>query len=565
MPRLLYASLIITLCIGTSRSWLPAAEPHFKFRNASEKTGLAPLVAGVQGHGAAWGDVNGDGKLDLYLGTFNSAGPVNMLLLGGEGEFKLDPSEVPRIATRSTGIVMADLDNDGDLDLYVSSMPANAGSKLAARLGHELLGCTLFRNEGAGKFTNISANNGACPQAFGGRSVAVLDFDGDGLLDLLVGEDPLSGYNGSKTASSRLFRNEGKLQFKDVSRSSGLPADIPGLGVAAGDCNNDGWPDLFLACSGEAGNRLFLNNGKGKFREAPDSREVFAWPTARGDNMVCGVTFGDVNRDGLLDILLGQHYERPWLEPVANRLYLNQGVNNGVPAFVDVTEKVGLAALPMKSPHVEIQDFDNDGWPDIYCSQVKFDKQGMPHPMIFHHQGLRNKLPQFQNNALAVNDFPTAEDQAVKRTGTFFDKMIADGKIIYTAAGPSGDYDNDGRLDLFLANWWTESPSLLLHNETSGGHWLDVQVEGAKGVNRQGIGSRVNIYPAGRLGDSSALLGAREIATGYGYASGQPAIAHFGLGDLLSIDVEVVLPHGKGTLTHKNVKANQRVTISQEE
>src|SRR5690606_35862380 len=110
----------------------------------------------------------------------------------------------------------ADLDNDGDLDLYVTSMPVLADSKLGMKEGHACNGCTLFRNDGDGKFTDISEGNGACPAAFGGRSVAALDFDGDGLLDLLVGEDPIPGYNGSKTKTSRLFRNLGKLKFEDV-------------------------------------------------------------------------------------------------------------------------------------------------------------------------------------------------------------------------------------------------------------------------------------------------------------------------------------------------------------
>src|SRR5690606_19240013 len=149
----------------------------------------------------------------------------------------------------------------------------------------------LFRNDGDGKFVDISAGNGACPDAFGGRSVAVLDFDGDGLLDLLVGEDPFPGYNGSTTHSSRLFKNLGDLKFADVSAEVGLTPDIAGLGVAAADVNNDTWPDFFLA----SGNRLLLNDGRGKFKEAPGSQEVFHWPDSKGDNMVCGVCMADVN------------------------------------------------------------------------------------------------------------------------------------------------------------------------------------------------------------------------------------------------------------------------------
>jgi enediyne biosynthesis protein E4 len=102
----------------------------------------------------------------------------------------------------------------------------------------------------------------------------------------------------------------------------------------------------------------------------------------------------------------------------------------------------------------------------------------------------------------------------------------------------------------------------LLRNETSAGGWLDVAVEGPEGVNRMGVGSQVRVYEAGKLGQPAALLGTREIAVGYGYASGQEAIAHFGLGAADKCDLEVVLPHGRGKLERRGVKANQRVTIS---
>src|SRR5206468_935424 len=155
-------------------------------------------------------------------------------------------------------------------------------------------------------------------------------------------------------------------------------------------------------------------------------------------------------------------------------------------------------------------------------------------------------VPRFRDDAWAVNDFPTDEDKGIKRSGQLFDKLLKEKKIIYMAAGPSADFDRDGKLDLFLANWWIESRSLLLKNETPGGNWLDVRVAGRDGVNCMGIGARVNIYRAGKLGQPDSLLGCREIAAGYGYCSGQEAIAHFGLGTEQTVDCQVILPHGKG-------------------
>ncbi len=522
----------------------------FVFRDAGGDAGLFPHIAGIQGHGAAWGDVDGDGFLDLYAGTFHKEGTKpNLLFRNVGGKFRLDGQKSLQISARTTGVVFADFDNDGDLDLYVGSMP---------KPEQGLAGCAIFRNDGSGAFTDVSKENGACPAAFGGRSATVLDFDGDGLLDILTGEDPLTGYNGSPTKSSRLFRNKGALQFEDVSRGAGLPADVPGYGVTAADVNNDGWPDFFIVSS--AGNVLFLNDGRGHFREAPGTRDVFAWKDAGGDNMVCGICFGDVNRDGLPDVVIGQHFEAPWQKPVANRLYLHRGIRDGIPSFEDVTVAAGLVPLALKAPHVEIQDFDNDGWPDISVSVVKF-RDGRPYPVIFKHLGLLNRLPHFRADALAVNDFPTDEDRAIKRSGDFFKKVLSDHKIIYTAPGPAGDYDNDGRLDFFLPSWWPKARSLLLHNETPGGNWLQIQLEGAKGINRNGIGARVRVYPAGKAGDAGALLGCHELSAASGYASGHAAIAHFGLGSESLVDVEIILPHGKGVVTRKGVKVNQRVTV----
>lgn len=531
------------------------SQPLFVFEDVGEEAGLLPDAAGIAGHGAVWGDVDGDGWPDLYVGAFGSkpyASKPNQFFRNREGKFELDEQEALRVVGRANGGVFADFDNDGDLDLYTTNHAIkgrNADARHFEEPNH------LFRNDGQGRFTDVSSSSGACPTGMAARSATVLDFDGDGLLDLLVGECFFQGGD----SRSKLFRNLGGLKFQNVTTEVGLPEQATGFGVAAGDVNGDTWPDVFLS-GRHHGNRLFLNDGRGRFREAK-SNSLFQWDNyASGDDTTCGVCLGDVNRDGRVDIVVGSHFSHPWrMGGVAVRLYLNRGVKDGEPAFDDVTDEAGLKPLPMKSPHVELQDFDNDGWPDLYTSIVKFRGQE-PHPLIFKNLGRRG-VPKFQDSALAVNDFPTAEDLAIAGSGKFFDKMIADKKIIYTAPGPSADFDRDGRLDLFLANWWVESPSLLLRNNTPAGNWLDVLVSGPEGVNRMGIGAQVRLYQAGKLGQAEALLGMREIAAGYGYASGQEAAAHFGLGDAQTCDVEVILPHNRGRLERRAVAANQRLTI----
>ena len=556
MRAVIVTRLFALLAFGTLATVTIAQQP-LVFKDAGDEAGLFPAVGKIAGHGVAWGDVDGDGWPDLYVGAFGGApygSKPNQFFRNAKGKFELDPQPQMRVLGRANGGVFADFDNDGDLDLYATNHAIDGGKKEPhyAEPNH------LFRNEGGGKFTDVSKESNCCPVGIAARSACVTDYDGDGLLDLVVGECFFQGGQ----SRSRLYRNAGNFKFENVSQSAGLPVQLTGFGVASGDVNGDSWPDLYFA-GRHHGARLFLNDGKGHFTELPKDRGEFAWKQYETpDDTVCGCTFGDVNRDGLVDILIGSHCDRPWFTGgVPVRLFLNRGIASGLPKFEDVTEKVGLIPLPLKSPHVEIQDFDNDGWPDIYTSIVKYDSKGHPHPVIFRGLGIKDGLPQFKTDALAVNDFPTEADKKDGNVGPFFDRMLKEHKIVYTAPGPSGDYNRDGKLDLFLANWWVEDRSLLLKNETQGGHWLEVAVEGSKGTNRQGIGAVVRIYPAGKLGDAASLLGQKEIAVGYGYASGQEAIAHFGLGDLKNCDVEVILPHGKGLIQKKDVAGDQRIVV----
>ncbi len=548
--------VVITLLPLVGTVW---AESPFSFRDVGDETGLFPAVAEIAGHGIGWGDINNDGWPDLYVGTFGGhpyGSKPNQLFINRKGKFELDTQQHLRVLGRANGAVFADLDNDGDLDLYTTNHAIDGKAYGQPHYGEPN---HLFRNEGDGKLTDVSTDSGTCPPGIAARSVAAVDYDGDGLVDLFVGECFFQGGE----SRTRLYRNRGGLKFDNVTAAVGLPEKLTGFGVAAGDVNGDGWPDL-LAGGRHHGNRLFVNDKQGRFREVPKSHASFDFTYKdTPDDTACGVCFGDVNRDGRADIVIGSHFDRPWWTGgVAVRLYLNRGESDGWPRFEDVTERVGLTPLPMKSPHVEVQDFDNDGWPDIYTSIVKF-RGAETHPVIFRNLGVGGGLPSFQESALAVNDFPTDEDRKMESVGPFFDKMELEHKIVYTAPGPSCDFDRDGRIDLFLGNWWVKQRSLLLKNETKAGNWLQVSVTGRDGVNRNGLGAVVRVYPAGKLGQPDALWCAREIAVGYGYASGQEALAHIGLAGMDACDVEIVLPHGKGRIERKDVKANQLVKIEQ--
>jgi hypothetical protein len=210
-----------------------------------------------------------------------------------------------------------------------------------------------------------------------------------------------------------------------------------------------------------------------------------------------------------------------------------------MPVFRDVSREVGLPErLGTKSPHVEIQDFDNDGWPDLYFSAAWLDPDGSVTPLVFRNTGIDHGLPRF-----------------VPLRG-----ISSDGPNVYFPAGPSGDYDADGRLDLFLSNWFRGNHARLLRNVSPQNRWLQVSVAGRSATNRMGVGTKVYVYKAGELDREEGLLGAREIATGYGFAGAQPALAHFGLGSQANVDLAMVFPNGTRSV-RRNVAGNQRLSV----
>ena len=494
----------------------PATGGAVAWEETTALFGLVDPLIGMHGHAAAWGDVNGDHRADLVVGTFanrqvdayqvrGAEGPSpDVLLLGGD-QFQLVPGFSDELA-RTSASVFADLDQDSDLDLI---MIRNAGSNEEFQRPS-----TVFENRDG---QLVPAVDLPVPQGFSGRSVAVADFDGDADLDLLVAEDRFGD------SGTRLLFNEGGFRFVDRTDERGIPTGQFGLGVAIADLNDDGSPDLFVG----GVQQVYLNHGDGFF-EAVDS-SVFAWSPNGEEDDVAGIAIADLDRNGWPDIVIGQHFNstvnRDRLAPV--RLFLHQGLDpEGHPLFIESTEESGLVPLPTKAPHVEVADLDNDGWPDLLTTASSNAGEEMA---VFRSLGMVGGVLRFESPQ------GLGDDQ-------------------YWVAGPTADIDRDGRLDVFLVEWEPALPSRLFRNTSPAGHWLEVSMAGPM----TGVGSTVAVYGSGHLGQPSALLGLQEISVGVGYGAGRQPIAHFGLGETDRVDLIIVTPDGQESELH-DVPADQHL------
>ena len=487
----------------------PCIGGELSFDDVTAEAGLAgPLALWRVSHGAAWGDVDGDGRPDLYLGAFadrplyDSPDPPipNPLFLNRPDGFVLSEETAVRFEgrhARTTMALFADLDNDGDLDLVAGNNPQH---KLSP-------GSALFENVGNGRFRDATPDPPPWPAGWSVRNVSALDINRDGLLDLVL-TDGLYAHMRSGNGRLLVLENRGGWEFVEAGAAYGFPvARTAGLGMAVGDINNDGRFDIFVAND----NRLFVSTVEGKYRSA--SLDVF--PKAHREFLPCGAVFGDLNGDDLLDMVLTVHDT-----PGEYHAYLNRGIRDGVPALEKFLEgrfppEGAASGLPVKAGQVSLTDMDNDGLRDIVITVTYLDDRDRLQPFVLRNLGTRGTEPAF--------DVPP-HGRATS----------------YYCPAPLADYDRDGRVDMFLAAWFDDQPNILFRNTTRGGHWLRVRVNGdGNTLNTMGIGSIVRIYEAGHAGEMDRLLGRHDMSIGNGYSSGEEAVAHFGLGRLDACDVVV--------------------------
>lgn len=285
--------------------------------------------------------------------------------------------------------------------------------------------------------------------------LATFDYDGDGLIDIyFLNGAPLRGASSEKPPRNALYRNEGNCRFTDVTEHAGVGDTGYGLGVAAGDWNNDGWPDLYVNNFGA--NVFYRNNGDGTFTDVTKSAGV-----DNGNRVAGGVSFMDIDNDGNLDLYVSNYvkftYERH--DEITRRGVVVSGPvdfdadpdtlfrSNGDGTFTDVSDESGIAAHHGTGMGLVAADYDNDGDTDLFICNDTMENY------FFENDGKGN----FEEIALLNG---TAFNYSGQQQGS----MGAD----------CADYDNDGLLDLFMTNYQEEMP--VMYRNLGDGLLEDVTV-----------------------------------------------------------------------------------------
>jgi len=523
------------------------------FVDVAAKAGLvAPIIYGGQesnkyiiesdGCGCAFLDYDNDGWMDIFLlsGTRlegNPPGATNRLYKNNRDGTFTDVTEKAGLQAVgwANGVCVADYNNDGFDDIFCTYFGQNM----------------LFRNNGDGTFTEATKAAGLLnDKPRWGAGCAFLDYDRDGNLDLFVSNyvhfsferAPVSGANsncnfhgvpvecgprGLPTGMHSLYRNNGDGTFTDVSQQAGISqfTKCYGMTVVAADLDEDGWPDIYVACDSTP-SLLFMNNHDGTFREEGVLRGV-ALSDDGEEQAGMGVGVGDYDLDGHLDLFKTHFADDSCV------LYHNDGKGN----FDDVTRS---SRIGVETRYVcwgaGMVDLDNDGYPDLFMVT------GNVYPEV------ERKLAQY----------PYKTPRAVFRNlgNRSFEELIDVAGPGVAAAHSSrgcafGDFDNDGDVDILIVNM-NEPPSLLRNDVQGKQNWIKVKLEGVKS-NRSAIGARVIARYNGKAQAQCVLS-----QSSY-YSCNDPRL-HFGLGGSPFADLEVHWPSG-GSESFRHIRANQLITL----
>jgi len=469
----------------------------------------------IMAGGAALLDLEDDGDLDVYLVQSGGLAPDtpedargNALFANdGRGHFEdVSAESGARDPKYGMGAASGDADGDGDADLLVT----NVGTD------------TLLLNQGSGKFRAASDAAGLAHAGWS-TSAAFVDLDRDGALDLFIarylewtpsGElvcmdslgrrDYCSPQNYKTPARDLVYRNAGDGRFLDVSRSSGVWAEAAtGLGLACGDVDDDGWLDVFVANDGMA-NHLWRNAGDFTFENV--AMLAGCGVDSNGQTKAgMGILVVDLDDDLDLDILVCN------LKGESDSFYRNDGGY-----FTDRTAAAALAAVskPFTRFGVAFGDFDQDGLRDLYMANGRVERQA---------ESLAED-PYAEPNLLLRASEPARFAEVFPRGGT------AGVEIETSRAVAQGDLDGDGALDLLVVN--KDGPARLLLNRVEGrGRALALRVREKSGA--AALGARLTL----RVGERTLR---RDVQSAFGYLTGHSPLVHVGLGDQQEVTSVVV-------------------------
>jgi len=543
-PLLVFAAVGILLGQKAAPVATPAISPLPQFEDVTQKSGidfrqsfgekdLSSILEGA-GSGCVWIDYNNDGLLDLYVvsgryipGITDHSAPdgkdaTNHLYRNNGNGTFTDVTATAGVAGKGFGVGVTAGDFDNDGNEDLYVTNYNSA--------------ILYHNNGNGTFTDVTAKAGV-ENPFFGTGAAFVDYDRDGRLDLFVGNylnfDPkyrqyytaqhYPGPLGYAPETNRLFHNNGDGTFTDVSKASGI-ASQPGraMGITVGDYDNDGWPDIYIA-NDTMPSFLYHNNRNGTFTDVASDLYV-AYGQNGEASTAMGPIFGDYNNDGWQDLFVSDaHF---------HRFYQNPGKAGG--AFQDVTNASGVGAVSGQFVGWGdgFFDFDNDGWKDLFI---------LNGGMVW--------LVPMPSSLLRNNGNGSFTDVSL-HAGDFFRKQIVGRGACFA------DYDNDGYIDAFVTT--LGGKGILLHNTPPPGkrnHWLTIKLVGTRS-NRDGYGASLEAI-------AGSLHQFVQSTSESGYLSQNDPRPHFGLGAATTVDTLIIRWPSGTVQTLKDVRADQILTVTE--